>query len=115
MEGFSKESMKKIVKRYTDIEHKKNHIEGKTAYHIMNTKYYEQIRHALSHLISVLSLELSENKSESEKLKIENLYQKILHHMDNIDVNGYEYLAGGMLSELTGKLEREGFFVSVGK
>jgi len=112
MAQFSEE-LKRVIEEYRIIEQNKNHIEDKTAYVIMNAKYYENLRHAFSHLVAGLEFELDGNPEDKEKIKEQ--YIHVRKHMSDLDVNGYEYLAGFFLTEIRERIEAAGFFSSLGR
>jgi soluble cytochrome b562 len=105
------EKLERIVKEYLKIEERKHHIEDKTAYVITNSKYYENTRHGLKHLINALALMLE----EAEQASIEEQCNEAYYHLENVDVNGYEYLAGYFLSEVRDKLDRTNLYTDIGK
>jgi len=112
MVEFSNELIK-IIRDYREIEKNKNRLEDKTAFVMMNAKYYENVRHTLSHLIAALELEIE--RSPGNEQKINEQYIHARKHMSDLDVNGYEFLAGVFLTDLREKIEKSGFFSVVGR
>jgi len=105
------DDLKELVALYQEVQTNKNKLEGKTAYLITNAKYYESQRHAFSHLITALDLEIKGSLDEEQKRKS---YREAIHHIENLDVNGYEYVAGVCLTELREKIEEAGFYTNIG-
>ncbi len=101
----------KLTEEYAKVEKHKHHIEGKTATTIVNVKFIENLRHSYSHLITGIKFQF---KNEPPEKTLEQ-YKTALTHLKNLDVNGYEYLAGVLLKRLKQKIESSGYFVDVGK
>jgi len=95
----------------SQVAKNKNYIEDKTAYVITNSKFYENQRHAFSHLLAALELEVEGDPSKANKIR--KLYIEATNNVDNLDINGYEYLAGYLLTELRESIENAGFYVNV--
>ncbi len=107
-----RESLIRLIDSYFEVERNKNRIEGETAYVITNSKYYENLRHAVNHTMRALEFYL---KSDPPNLpQFRDQYEQAYHHFLNLDVNGYEYLAGIFLEELREKIETSGFFHTTG-
>jgi hypothetical protein len=107
-----KNKLNDFIGTYLDVERNKNRIESETAYVITNAKYYENMRHSFGHLIRAIEFYVG-NQPQNLELFREHFAQA-KHHLQNLDVNGYEYLAGVFLEELRQKIESTGFFHSVG-
>jgi len=99
-----------FIQKYQEVEQNKNRIESSTAYVITNGKYYENLRHAFSHLVAALDTWIAESDVQAFVFQLE----QSKHHLANLDVNGYEYLAGVFLEELAEKIEQCGLFHSLG-
>lgn len=112
MNRFS-DDLKKLIAKYQEVQENKNHLEDKTAFVMTNSKYYENQRHALSHLINALALEIEGGSQKNDEMH--KLYTEAFNHIDNLDVNGYEYLGGYFLTELREKIETTGFYTDTGK
>ena len=102
-----------VVNEYKEVEKNKNRIEDKTAYLITNSKYYENVRHTLSHLMVALELEIEDDPANNDQIKEQYIHAR--KHMSDLDINGYEYLAGYFLTESLERIENAGLFYSVGK
>lgn len=107
-----RERLISLIDSYLEVEKNKNRIEGETAYVITNSKYYENLRHAVNHMMRALEFYLKSDPPDLPQFQTQ--YEQACHHFLNLDVNGFEYLAGVFLEELTGKIETSGFFHSVG-
>jgi len=112
MNKFS-DHLKTLIAKYQEVQENKNHLEDKTAFVMTNSKYYENQRHAFSHLINALALESEGDPQKNDE--IHKLYTEAFNHIDNLDVNGYEYLAGYFLTELREKIENSGLYADTGK
>jgi|GEM_PF-4689746 len=113
MIGFTdSQDVKNLVAIYKTVSQNKNYIEDKTAYLMTNSKYYENLRHAFSHLISALDLELEGDPTKATQ--IHGLYVESANHINNLDVNGYEFLAGYLCNELRERIEKAGLYVNTG-
>ena len=109
---YLREKLVGLVDSYFEVERNKHKIEGETAYVMTNSKYYENMRHSLNHLMRAFESYL---KPEQPDLpQFEEQFGQANHHLSNLDVNGYEYLAGVFLAELADKLEASSFFYSTG-
>jgi hypothetical protein len=111
MQGFS-DDLRTFISISKEALVNKNHIENKVGYVMTNAKFYENLRHAFSHLINALDMEIAGNTAKSEQAH--RLYSSAIDHIDNIDVNGYEFLAGYFLNELRVRLEKAGLYVDTG-
>jgi hypothetical protein len=109
MSRFSPE-LEEFISVAEKVTKNKNYIEDKTGYVITNSKFYENQRHAFSHLLSALALEI-EGKPETA-VKMGKLYVEAINHLDNLDINGYEYLAGYLLTELRESIEQAGLYIN---
>lgn len=105
------EILKTLVEEFEVVERHKHHLEGKTATTMVNVKFIENLRHSYSHLMTGIKFQYSSEPPE----KVADQYKIALNHLRNLDVNGYEYLAGVMLKRLRSKIEISGYFVDVGK
>ncbi len=103
--------LNKIVSEWTIVEKNKHHIESKSGITIVNVKYIENLRHSFSHFIIGVKSQL-QNKPIDETT---DQYKTALNHLRNLDVNGYEYLAGVLLKRLKSQIEASGYFVNIGK
>ena len=105
------EILKKLTEEYDEVEAHKHHIEGKTGFAIINVKFIENLRHSYSHLVTAIKYQLNNEPRE----KTLEQYQTALNHLKNLDVNGYEYLAGVFLKDLKEQIDTSGYFVDTGK
>ncbi|MBI4774154.1 MAG: hypothetical protein HY788_08245 [Deltaproteobacteria bacterium] len=112
MDKEIREKIQYLVSIFRQVERNKNRIESKTGFVITNAKYYENLRHSFSHLNEALFF-LSEDPDPDVDNFVKQLDQAE-HHLSNLDVNGYEYLAGELLNDLTDRIDRAGFFHSIG-
>ena len=103
--------LKELVEEFSVVEKHKHHIEGKTATTIVNVKFMENLRHSYSHLLTGIKFQYSDRP----RVEVMDQYKTALNHLRNLDVNGYEYLAGVLLKRLRTRIENSGYFVDVGK
>lgn len=101
--------LKEIFDVYYITEKNKHYIENKTAIVMTNAKYVENLRHSISHLMEGLKLEFESGDAE----KINEQFTHAKKHLNDLDVNGYEYLAGLLLTRVREAIERAGFFVNI--
>lgn len=102
-----------VINEYYEVEKRKNHIEGKTAYVITNTKYLENVRHAMSHLMAGLKLQDTGVPADDPRAKEQFVHAR--KHIRDLDINGYEYLAGYLLTQVRKCIEGAGLYLATGR
>lgn len=103
--------LREIIDLYFEAKEKITSIESKSAISAIHLRYVEDVRHALSHILTGLKLE----QDASTIGEAEKQYASAYDHLSNLGPDSYQYIAGVMLDRLKKRIEKAGFFGEVGK